>query len=177
LDGFLKGLNTGTADGENNAKPELQPVDIIPKLKSSDVYASHKMAEKRMETIHEIQSPPTKKRKLDEIASPNESSAAELDMTRQASRSRCTAAIEKIATEVSASNAMQEKFFQEQSERHASNSAEMRALVPSTSRRTYDVRSWQSKQTSIYLCSRRSMALINEEDFRAQASRLLAKMK
>jgi hypothetical protein len=91
-------------------------LSTLPKQKSSDVYASHTMAGKRMETIHEIQSTPIKKRKMDGIASPNDSSAAELDMTRKTSRSRCTAAIEKIATEVAASIAMQEKFLQEQSE-------------------------------------------------------------
>jgi len=119
LTNFLKDLITGTADRENNAKPELQPVDIIPLLKSSDVYASHQMAEKRFQTIQEVHATPTKKRKADESAETSSCEVVELDMTRKASRFRCTAAIEKIAEEVANSNAMQERFFHQQSERHA----------------------------------------------------------
>ena len=61
---------------------------------------------------------PTKKRKQDEITSPPPEPIADVDLTRKASRARCTAATEKIAAEVSASNVMQEKFFHQQSERH-----------------------------------------------------------
>jgi hypothetical protein len=44
----------------NGAKQELQSVGIIPLLKSSDIYASHKMEEKCLETIQGIKSTLTK---------------------------------------------------------------------------------------------------------------------
>ena len=169
LTNFLKDLSTGTADGENGAKPELQPVDIIPLLKSSDVYASHKMAEKRFETIQDISATPTKKRKQDEITSPGEN-AAELDMTRKASRSRCTAAIEKIADEVASPNAMQEKFFQQQSERHAFKQSRNSAISAIDDREVLRRSSLALKADLGLLVFQKDHGLISEAEFRSQAN-------
>ena len=75
LTNVLKHLKIeSAADGENDAKPELQPVDIIPLLKSTDVYASNQMAEKRFQTIQQIQGAALKKRKAAEAG---ESSTSE----------------------------------------------------------------------------------------------------
>ena len=63
LTNFLKDVSTGTADGENGEKPELQHVDIIPLIKSSDVYASHKMAENGFKQFKKFKLPKKEKYK------------------------------------------------------------------------------------------------------------------
>ena len=167
-------MNTGTADGENDAKPELQPVDIIPLLKSTDIYASHQMAEKRFQTIQELHTAPTKKRKTDEAAEASSREAAELDMTQKASRSRCTAAIEKIAEEVATSNAMQAKFFQQQSERHAFKQSRNASIATLDEKEISRRSKLAIKAEFDLLVFQKEHGLLNEHEFRAQASRLLA---
>ena len=96
-------------------------------------------------------------------------------MTRKANRSRCTTAIEKIAAEVATSNAMQAKFFQQQSERHAfkqSRNASIAALdEKEISRRS----KLAIKAEFDLLVLQKEHGLLNEHEFRAQASRLLGK--
>jgi hypothetical protein len=65
LTAFLKDLRTGTANGEHDPKPELSNIDLIPASKSSDVYASHVMAQKREGAIESIMTTPSKIRKAD----------------------------------------------------------------------------------------------------------------
>lgn len=175
----MKDLSTGTADGENGAKPELQPVDIIPLLKSSDVYASHKMAEKRFDMIQDITATSTKKRKHCDSSSPQGESAAEpeLDMTRKASRSRCTAAIERIAEEVSSSNTMQEKFFHQQSERHSFKQSR-NAAVTAIDEQELSRRSKLAIKAELdLLVFQKDNGLIDVTEFKSQATFLLSNMK
>jgi hypothetical protein len=175
LTAFLKNLNTGTADGEGDSKPELQSSDIIPLLKSSDVYASHRMAEKRFETITDVHATPTKKRKAEDLTSPGSESVPDLDMTRKASRSRCTAAIEKIAEEVASSNVFQEKFFKEQSERHAFKQSR-NATISAIDEQEVIRRSKLSIKAELdLLVFKKDHGLISAAEFRDEANRLLAK--
>ena len=130
------------------------------------------MTEKRFETIQEIHATPTKKRKAEQITSPCET-AAELDMTRKASRSRCTAAIEKVAEEVAASNAMQEKNFQQQSERHAfkqSRNATISAIDEQEVKRRPKL---AIKAELDLLVFQKDHGLISDTEFREHARRLL----
>ena len=48
---YLKGLNTGTANGENDPKPELQNIDVLKQLKTSDTYRSKVMHQTRLDLI------------------------------------------------------------------------------------------------------------------------------
>lgn len=133
------------------------------------------MAEKRVQTIQEIHAT-LQKRKVDDA---DEASTAgevtELDMTRKASRSRCTAAIEKNAEEVALSNAMLEKFFTQQSERNdfkESRNASISAIDEQEVLR----RSKQATKAELdLLVFQKDHGLISEEQFLSQANRLLAK--
>lgn len=175
LTAFLKNLGTGTANGEHDPKPELSNIDLIPALKSSDVYASHVMAQKREGAIESIMNTPSKKRKVDSDPAKQSDSAevSEVSFTKKESRSRCTAALEKIAAEMTSSNQMHEKFFSEQSARHAfkqSRNSTVQAMdVQDLARKS----TLNTKAALEMLVIQKQHGLLTEEAFKAQAKALI----
>ena len=98
LCGYLKLLNTGTANRENDPKPELQNIEVLKQLKASDTYRSKILHQKR----HDLINSPANRSKRDE----NYSSFGletidevpdmdpDVEWTKKDSRSRSTLAIE-----------------------------------------------------------------------------------
>ena len=96
-------------------------------------------------------------------------------MTRKASRSRCTAAIEKIAEEVAASHSMQEKFFLQQAERHAFIQSRNASITVIDEQEVLRRSKLVIKADLDLIVFQKEHRLISEDEFRAQANRLLGK--
>ena len=102
LRNYLDDLSTGTANGEGDAKPELQKEEVLRPLKETYTYASKVLLTKRHQLIGD-QTTPVKKQKLSRKSQnikpdPNiEDSDDEepAEMNRKEARARTTQAIEK----------------------------------------------------------------------------------
>jgi hypothetical protein len=57
LRSYLEDLSTGTANGENDARPELQKEEVLRQLKQTDTYASKVLLSKRHQLIGQQNSP------------------------------------------------------------------------------------------------------------------------
>jgi len=165
---YLKGLNTGTANGENDPKPELQNIDVLKQLKTSDTYRSKVMHQTRLDLI----TGPSPKRLKRDDNNLNSSDAADDgeeveeaprdEMTKKESRSRSTLAIESIANNSVTQTSLQEKFFQEQSEKH-------KLLKQSSEVQLRLKKQMLNKAAFELLIMKKQHGLITEEEFKAQA--------
>ena len=177
LCGYLKSLNTGTANGENDPKPELQNIEVLKQLKASDTYRSKVLHQKR----HDLITSPAKRSKkdanssivgldtIDEIRDID----PDVGLTKKESRSRSTLAIESIATNSSTQTSLQEKFFAEQSEKH--NLMRIAALEK---QKESDLQ-LRLKQQALnkaaleVLIMKKQHNLLTDEEFQAQAKLLI----
>ena len=122
LCGYLKSLNIGTANCENDARPELKTSKFLKGLKASDTYRSKVMHQARYDLI----TGPCPKRpkwhsnddNSNNIGDDEAEPEPDVDMTKKESRSRSTLAIEAIANNSLTQTTLQDKFFKDQSEKH-----------------------------------------------------------
>lgn len=133
LRSYLDDLATGTANGENDSRPELQKEEVLRLLKTTDTYASKVILTKRHEMIG-AQPTPKKPRTIKRSTNSNQSDqddeVQELEMNRKEARARTTQAIEKISESIAVSIQQQadnlshskQRFSMEQ-ERHNSRKA------------------------------------------------------
>lgn len=170
LSGYLKSLNTGTANGENDPKPELQNIEVLKQLKTSDTYRSKVMNQVRLDLIT---GPSPKRPKRDsqnvgdkDVLDIEEEAEPDADMTKKASRSRSTLAIESIAGNSLTQTSMQEKFFKEQSEKHdlMKESAGLQLRLKNQ---------MLNKAALEMLILKKQHGLITDEAFVTEASRLI----
>jgi hypothetical protein len=133
LRSYLDDLSTGTANGENDSRPELQKEEVLRHLKATDTYASKVILTKRHELIG-TQPTPKKARVVkmrlmspDSNQSDQNDEARDPEMNRKEARARTTQAIEKVSESIAVSIQQQadnicqskERFSMEQ-ERHNS---------------------------------------------------------
>ena len=88
LCGYLKSLNTGTSNGEDDAKPELQNIEVLKQLKYSNTYRSKVMHQAR----YDLLSGPSPKRpkrnvsdvvNLEDVESDDVEAEPDVDMTKK----------------------------------------------------------------------------------------------
>jgi hypothetical protein len=103
LSGYLKKLGTGTSNGKNDCKPELQNIEVLKQLKESDTYRSKVMHQVRLDLIT---SPAPKRPRVESDAD----SEPNVEKTKKESRSRSTLTIEMIASNSSSQTSFQEVF-------------------------------------------------------------------
>lgn len=116
-----------------------------------------------------------KKQKVDEDEETSSGNVVELDITRKVSLSHCTAAIENIAVEVAFSNSLQEKFFQQQSERHDFKHNRHASIAAIGQQEVLRRSKLAVKPEINLLVLQKDHGPINDEKFRSQNNRLLSK--
>lgn len=179
LRSYLDDLSTGTANGEGDAKPELQKEEVLRQLKETDTYASKVLLTKRHQLIGD-QTTPVKKQKLSRKSQnpkpdPNiEDSDDEepAEMNRKEARARTTQAIEKISESIAASIKQQEIHLAQSKEKMKMEQSKHEARLALDAIITEKKRKETLKADVELLRMQLDLNLITKNEFEAQARTL-----